>query len=73
MDWIKEILFGLVLLIVGGFLTFYFFSEFLKVLLGIIGPILLVLGFILLWIGIEDKRMEKELKEIEKELDEKKE
>lgn len=73
MDWIKEILFGLVLLIVGGFLTYYFFSEFLKVLLGIIGPILLVLGFILLWIGIEDKRMEKELKEIEKELDEKKE
>ncbi len=72
MDWLKEILIGVILVILGGILTWKFFSAFLKVLLGIIGPILLALGVILLWIGIEDKRMESELKEIEKEIEEKK-
>ncbi len=72
MDWLKEMLLGLVLLAIGGFLTLKFFKAFLQVLLGLLGPILLVLGIILFWIGIEDKRMEKELKNIEKELEEEK-
>jgi sensor histidine kinase YesM len=68
-DWIKEAGLGLILFLVGVGLTWYWLGEVILIIKGLIGPILLILGLILLWVGYEDKKIEKELKEIEKELE----
>ena len=69
-DWVKEIFIGVILLAVGIALTYYYLPEVIKVVLGVIGPLLLFLGIIFAWIGMEDKKLERELQELEKELEE---
>jgi len=69
-DWIVEILVGTLLLIAGLFAILYWFKEVVIFIKGAIGPILALVGALLLWIGYEDKKLEKELAEIEKELEE---
>jgi len=68
-DWTKELLIGITLVIVGLFLTANYLGKVIEVVLGVAGPLLLILGAIFLWIGIEDKKLEKEIKELEKELE----
>ena len=69
-DWMKEILLGIIFLVVGMILVYYYLPEVIKVILGTLGPMLAFLGIIFIWIGIEDKKLEKEIKELEKELEE---
>ncbi|MFP3167360.1 MAG: hypothetical protein RXQ68_02970 [Candidatus Nanopusillus sp.] len=69
-DWIKESLLGLILLIVGGFLIYYWLAETILVIKGLIGLIILILGVLILWIGYEDIKLNKELKEVQKEFSE---
>ncbi|MGC9133390.1 MAG: hypothetical protein ACP5GJ_03250 [Nanopusillaceae archaeon] len=68
-DWIKEAGLGLILFLIGVGLVWYWLGEVILIIKGLIGPVLLILGLILLWVGYEDKKIEKELKEIEKELE----
>ena len=51
----KEILLGIIFLVVGMILVYYYLPEVIKVILGILGPMLAFLGIIFIWIGIEDK------------------
>ncbi len=53
---IKELIFGLLLLFAGGYLTYTYLPKVIEVLLGIIGPMLLFMGFLIAWIGYEDIR-----------------
>jgi uncharacterized membrane protein HdeD (DUF308 family) len=69
-DWIKESLLGLILIIVGGFLVYYWLGETILVIKGLIGLIILILGVLILWIGYEDIKLNKELKEVQKEFSE---
>ena len=69
-DWIKESLLGLILLIIGGFLVYYWLGETILVIKGLIGLIILILGLLILWIGYEDIKLNKELKEVQKEFSE---
>ena len=69
-DWIKESLLGILLLIVGGFLVYYWLGETILVVKGLIGLIILILGVLILWIGYEDIKLNKELKEVQKEFSE---
>jgi len=69
-DWIKESLLGILLLIVGGFLIYYWLGETILVVKGLIGLIILILGVLILWIGYEDIKLNKELKEVQKEFSE---
>ena len=66
-DWIKESLLGLILLIIGGFLVYYWLGETILVIKGLLGLIILILGVLILWIGYEDIKLNKELKEVQKE------
>ena len=68
-DWIKEIIIGFVLLTIGGITFSIWYKYVIRILLGIIPIVSLFAGILLLWIGIEDKKLEKELKELEKELE----
>jgi uncharacterized membrane protein len=69
-DWIKESLLGLILLVIGGFLIYYWLGETILVIKGLAGLILLILGVLILWIGYEDIKLNKELKEVQKEFSE---
>jgi len=69
-DWIKESLLGLILLIIGGFLVYYWLGETILVIKGLIGLIILILGVLILWIGYEDIKLNKELKVVQKEFSE---
>jgi uncharacterized membrane protein HdeD (DUF308 family) len=69
-DWIKESLLGLILIIIGGFLIYYWLGETILVIKGLIGLIILILGVLILWIGYEDVKLNKELKEVQKEFSE---
>ena len=66
-DWIKESLLGLILIIIGGFLIYYWLGETILVIKGLVGLIILILGVLILWIGYEDIKLNKELKEVQKE------
>jgi len=66
-DWMKESLLGLILLIIGGFLVYYWLGETILVIKGLLGLIILILGVLILWIGYEDIKLNKELKEVQKE------
>ncbi len=52
----KEVLFGIVLMVLGSFSTFLFLREIIWLAKGILGPTLLLLGFLITWIGYEDLR-----------------
>ena len=67
-DWMKELILGLILLVVGGILTASFIGDVIRVILGAIGPLFLFLGIVFAWIGYEDKKLEKELIELERSL-----
>ena len=69
-DWIKESLLGLILLVIGGFLIYYWLGETILVIKGLAGLILLILSVLILWIGYEDIKLNKELKEVQKEFSE---
>jgi uncharacterized membrane protein HdeD (DUF308 family) len=69
-DWMKESLLGLILIIVGGFLVYYWLGETILVIKGLIGLVILILGVLILWIGYEDIKLNKELKEVQKEFSE---
>jgi uncharacterized membrane protein HdeD (DUF308 family) len=69
-DWIKESLLGILLLIVGGFLIYYWLGETILVIKGLLGLVILILGVLVLWIGYEDIKLNKELKEVQKEFSE---
>jgi len=69
-DWIKESLLGLILIIVGGFLVYYWLGETILVIKGLIGLMILILGVLILWIGYEDIKLNKELREVQKEFSE---
>jgi len=69
-DWIKESLLGLILLVMGGFLIYYWLGETILVIKGLAGLILLILGLLILWIGYEDIKLNRELKEVQKEFSE---
>ena len=69
-DWMKESLLGLILLIIGGFLVYYWLGETILVIKGLIGLVILILGVLILWIGYEDIKLNKELKEVQKEFSE---
>jgi uncharacterized membrane protein len=69
-DWIKESLLGLILLVIGGFLIYYWLGETILVIKGLAGLILLILGVLILWIGYEDIKLNRELKEVQKEFSE---
>lgn len=69
-EWLLEIVIGIVLTLSGILGIYYWLEEVIFVLKGAIGPIILLIGLLLLWIGYEDKKLEKELAEIEKELKE---
>ncbi len=64
----KEILIGIILLAFGAYLSYYWLEELLLVIKGSLGLFLLLLGGIILWIGIEDKKIEEEIKKIEEEI-----
>jgi len=66
----KESLLGLILLIIGGFLIYYWLGETILVIKGLSGLILLILGVLILWIGYEDIKLNRELKEVQKEFSE---
>ena len=53
-DWVKEIIIGLVVLVVGALFVKKFLNYVVTVVLGSVGPLLVFLGVIFLWIGIED-------------------
>ena len=69
-DWIKESLLGLILLIIGVFLIYYWLGETILVIKGLLGLVILILGILILWIGYEDIKLNKELKEVQKEFSE---
>jgi len=69
-DWMKESLLGLILLIIGIFLVYYWLGEAILVIKGLIGLVILILGVLILWIGYEDIKLNKELKEVQKEFSE---
>jgi uncharacterized membrane protein len=69
-DWMKESLLGLILIIIGGFLIYYWLGETILVIKGLVGLIILILGVLILWIGYEDIKLNKELKEVQKEFSE---
>jgi len=69
-DWIKESLLGLILLVIGGFLIYYWLGETILIIKGLAGLVLLVLGVLILWIGYEDIKLNRELKEVQKEFSE---
>ena len=66
----KESLLGLILLVIGGFLIYYWLGETILVIKGLVGLILLILGILILWIGYEDIKLNRELKEVQKEFSE---
>ncbi len=66
----KESLLGLILLVIGGFLIYYWLGETILVIKGLAGIILLILGVLILWIGYEDIKLNRELKEVQKEFSE---
>ncbi|MFZ8800562.1 MAG: hypothetical protein ACO2ON_00040 [Candidatus Nanopusillus sp.] len=69
-DWMKESLLGLILLVIGGFLIYYWLGETILVIKGLAGLTLLILGVLILWIGYEDIKLNRELKEVQKEFSE---
>jgi len=66
----KESLLGLILIIIGLFLIYHWLGETILVIKGLIGLIILILGVLILWIGYEDIKLNKELKEVQKEFSE---
>jgi len=66
----KESLLGLILLVIGGFLIYYWLGETILVIKGLAGLMLLILGVLILWIGYEDIKLNRELKEVQKEFSE---
>jgi len=66
----KESLLGLILLVIGGFLIYYWLGETILVIKGLAGLTLLILGVLILWIGYEDIKLNRELKEVQKEFSE---
>ena len=64
------ILLALILLIIGGFLVYYWLGETILVIKGLLGLVILILGVLILWIGYEDIKLNKELKEVQKEFSE---
>ncbi|NPA86095.1 MAG: hypothetical protein GXO42_01695 [bacterium] len=68
MNWRGELAVGIVLLVLGIVFVWKFITEFLTVIKGAIPLFLLVAGGLLIWIALEDKRIEYELKKVEEEL-----
>jgi len=68
-DWVLEIIVGILLALAGIAGIWYWLSEVIVFIKGAIGPLLAIVGVLLIWIGYEDKKLEKELAEIEKELE----
>ena len=67
----EKILLGILLIIISGLLIDHWLGETILVIKGLIGLIILILGVLILWIGYEDIKLNKELKEVQKEFDEK--
>jgi len=84
-DWQKELIIGVILLVIAGLFGYktWIIAKEIGTKLGIsaikilafpivegLAILFIFLGLIVVWIGIEDKRLEKELKELERELEE---
>lgn len=52
----KEVLLGITLMVLGAYSLFFFFPEVIQLIKGALGPTLLLLGFLITWIGYEDLR-----------------
>ena len=52
----KEALFGVVLMVIGAYSLFFFWTDVIRLIKGLLGPLLLLLGFLITWIGYEDMR-----------------
>ena len=67
----EKILLGILLIIISGLLIDHWLGETILVIRGLLGLVILILGVLILWIGYEDIKLNKELKEVQKEFDEK--
>ena len=67
-EWIKEIIIGVVLLVIGGVIAYFKLGDVITVLIGGGALMLIVLGILFIIIGWEDKALEKELAKLEEEL-----
>lgn len=52
----KEVLLGITLMVLGAYSLLFFFPEVIQLIKGALGPTLLLLGFLITWIGYEDLR-----------------
>ena len=52
----KEAIFGITLMVLGAYSLFLFLPEVIQLIKGALGPTLLLLGFLITWIGYEDIR-----------------
>jgi hypothetical protein len=49
-----KILFGILIILVGGFVVWWFLPEFLEVLKGVIGMIIIIVGLVVVALGWTD-------------------
>ena len=63
---LAKVVIGAVLLIGGVAWTYYYWASFVRVILGVIGPLVAILGLFIVWLELDELRIERELKSEEK-------
>ena len=61
-----KVVIGAVLLIGGVAWTWLNWASFVRVILGVIGPLVAILGLFIVWLELDELRIERELKSEEK-------
>ena len=68
-----KIIIGVILLIAGIAWTYQFRPDFLSVLKGIVGPMVAILGLFVVWLELDELRIQRELALEEKKAEKKEE
>lgn len=63
---VAKIVIGAILLIGGVAWTYYYLTDFISILKGIIGPIVALVGLFVVWLELDELKIEKELASEEK-------
>jgi len=61
-----KIVIGVILLIGGVAWTYFFLNDFISVFKGVVGPIVAVIGLFVVWLELDELRIQRELEIEEK-------